>query len=166
MFISIPPAFSQGWIWLRKHSHELKSMLGSVFFHPTCYKKQMQIEFALLRGCSRVVIKELYVEERIFLASFVLRILLPPETTRVWESEPAADALTVIISRAESCNHLDSFACSIYASIQDYFCTISVILSFLGGRGGKLSNSNTGTVSGGSVIGRIQEGGWCLWNTL
>lgn len=105
-------------------------MLGSVFFHPTCYKKQMQIEFALLRGCSRVVIKELYVEERIFIAVLGSVFFFPPETPCVWESEPAADALTVIISRAESCNHLDSFACSIYPSIQDYFCTISVILSF------------------------------------
>lgn len=134
-------------------------MLGSVFFHPTCYEKQMQIEFALLRGCSRVVIKELYVEERIFLASFVLCILLPPETPRVWESEPAADALTVIISRAESCNHLDSFACSIYPSIQHYFCTISVILSFFFWGGGANCPIQTQAQSVGDLsLGKFKRG--------
>lgn len=75
-----------------------------------------------------------------------LRPLFAPET------EPAADRLAALFSRAELCNHLDSVACSIYPSIQDYCTTQSVWFW-------KLSNlSNTDTISGGSVIGRIQRG--------
>lgn len=82
-------------------------MLGSVFFHPTCYKKQMQIEFALLRGCSRVVIKELYVEERIFLAVLCSVFFFPPKllvcervslqlTLSLWSSRERSHAIILI----------------------------------------------------------------------
>lgn len=58
--------------------------------------------------------------------------------------------LAALLSRAVSCNHPDSVACSIYPSIQDYCDTISAAFFW------KLSNlSNTDTISGGSVTGRI-----------
>lgn len=126
------PGFLPSWIWKRQHSQELKSVQGSAFCHHKYHKEQMQVESHLSVAAAVLLLRNYMLRREYFLLICPFHSQHPTSPpSPAHESELAADTLAVLFSRAESCNHLDSVACSIYPSIQDYCHTISVVLEIV-----------------------------------